>query len=1128
MTTPHTRLCSQCGRPLAPDGDCPVCALKRALALSAPAPEAQVIEQAGNRIGPYKLLEKIGEGGYGSVYMAEQAEPIRRRVALKIVKLGMDTKQVIARFEAERQALALMDHPNIARIFDAGITGAPSSQLSTGDSQLHYGRPYFVMELVRGVKITDYCDRNNLSTRERLNLFMQVCHAVQHAHQKGIIHRDLKPSNILVTQLDGKPVPKVIDFGIAKATGHQLLTDKTLFTAFQQFIGTPAYMSPEQAEVSGADIDTRSDIYALGVLLYELLTGHVPFEKKDLLEAGFDEMRRIIREKEPPKPSTRLATALTATPHSALRTPQLKEVRGDLDWIVMKCLEKERARRYDTASSLAHDIQRHLSDEPVTARPPGATYRLRKMVRRNKLAFAAATAVMTVLALGIVGSTWQAVRATRAEREKARLYQQAIAAEGTATAAKQDAIRQKEAAEHQAYVANIAAAGTALAVGDIKATEDYLSACPKRMRNWEWRHLNANRDQSIQMSNSSANGICAAAYSTDGSHILAGGVDGSTWILDAVGGEALLELHGHTDRVGSVAYSPDGKRIATASGDKGMQAGDKTARIWNASTGTQLSVLQHQAPVNSVGWNPEGTRVVTAAGAWGTEDDNSARVWDAETGHELLCLSAGNGAVIAAAFSPDGKRIVTGEWANTGRVWDATTGKQVLVLDGGPARAFFSVAFSHDGTKIISSSSSSCSVNVWDAATGRKLLAFQGHRGSVHSAVFSHDGLRIASGGGTLRLWEAATGRPLHLFVGEMGHINTIAFSPDDSRILTASRDGGLRIWQSDTDWTFPVLRGHKGSVCSAVFSPDDSRILTACSGWGNRTDHSARIWDATTGKVISVLRGHAASVNSAQYSHDGMRIVTASDDETARVWDAITGMELLVLRGHTKDVSHAVFSPDGRRIVTTSGGFYSGPPNADGSDHTIRVWDAATGSELFALSSPDTDIHCAAFSPDGTRIVTTTGIWKRVNTSSAQVRDASTGEQLTTLQGHSDKVFSAAWNADGSRIVTASWDFTARVWNPVNGEELLKLQCYTAWVHSAAFSPDGSRIVTACNDQTVRVWDAATGMQLLVLREHINEVYSARFSHDGTRIVTCSNDGTARVWDSLSRQERYSALLAK
>lgn len=380
-------------------------------------------EAVGTRIGRYKLVQKIGEGGCGVVYMAEQEEPVRRRVALKIIKLGMETKSVIARFEAERQALAMMDHPNIARVFDAGATDR--------------GSPYFVMELVRGVKITDYCDQNHFSTSERLNLFIRVCHAIQHAHQKGIIHGDIKPSNIMVTLHDGVAVPKVIDFGISKATEARL-TEKILFTVYAQLVGTPAYMSPEQAEMSGRDIDTRSDIYSLGVVLYELLTGKTPFDPKELVKVGFDEMRRTLREAEPARPSIKLATLL---PQDLSKTAQVRHVepprlvsslRGDLDWIVMKALEKDRARRYETANGLAMDIQRHLNNEPVIARPPSRIYRFQKLVRRNRVVFAAGGAVAAALVMGMGTSTWLFLkerearqRAVAAEQQQARLRHEA-------------------------------------------------------------------------------------------------------------------------------------------------------------------------------------------------------------------------------------------------------------------------------------------------------------------------------------------------------------------------------------------------------------------------------------------------------------------------------------------------------------------------------------------------------------------------------------------------------------------------------------------------------------------------------------------------------------------------------
>ncbi len=388
---------------------------------SQPKPGHSPGEQAGDRIGHFKLLQQIGEGGCGIVFMAEQEEPVRRRVALKIIKPGMDTRNVIARFEAERQALALMDHPNIAKIFHAGATES--------------GRPYFVMELVRGIKITDYCDQHSLTTRERLELFVQVCQAVQHAHQKGVIHRDIKPSNILVTTTsEDAALPVVIDFGIAKATTNQRLTDKTIFTAFEMLIGTPAYMSPEQAALTSVDVDTRTDIYSLGVLLYELLAGATPFDTGELLKAGLDEIRRVIREQEPVRPSTRLSKMtgpdLTTLAQRRKSEPPtlIRSIRGDLDWIVMKALEKDRARRYETAYGLGRDAQRYLASEPIAARPPSNIYKLRKTILRNKLLFAGIGVIVLLLVAGLalISASLAQERRSRLEAEAASVKSQQI------------------------------------------------------------------------------------------------------------------------------------------------------------------------------------------------------------------------------------------------------------------------------------------------------------------------------------------------------------------------------------------------------------------------------------------------------------------------------------------------------------------------------------------------------------------------------------------------------------------------------------------------------------------------------------------------------------------------------
>jgi WD40 repeat protein/serine/threonine protein kinase len=1036
-----------------------------------------VTEKPGDRIGRYKLLQKVGEGGCGVVYMAEQEEPVRRRVAIKVIKLGMDTKQVIARFEAERQALAMMAHPNIAKVLDAGATDT--------------GRPYFVMELVRGVKITEYCDQNNLPTRQRLDLFVPICQAIQHAHQKGIIHRDIKPSNILVTLHDGVPVPKVIDFGIAKATEGRL-TDQTLFTALEQFIGTPAYMSPEQAEMSGLDIDTRSDIYSLGVLLYELLTGKTPFEAKELLEVGLDELRRTIREKEPVRPSTRLLTMLeleltAAAKRRGSEVPKLiNALRGDLDWIVMKALEKDRTRRYETANNLAADVQRHLHNEPVVARPPSRGYRLRKLVRRNRLAFAAGTTVAASLVFGILVSTWQAVRAKRAERQQIILREKAVNAEETAQAEAQRAEQQRNTALRNAYAASMVLAQTDWDnnyIGRLRQLLDETKESPSR--GFEWYYWQRLTHLDLKTLRGHLKRISSVAFSPDGQRIVTGSLDKTAKVWDAASGKELYTLRGHRADITSATFSPDGQRIVTGSWDK-------TAKVWEAASGKELLTLQgHNAEVTSAAFSADGKRIVTGS------VDKTAKVWDAASGKELLTLKGHASLLWSVAFSPDGQRIVTGSGDQTARVWEADSGRELLTLLG-HTDDVASVAFSPDGQRIVTGSETA---KVWDVASGKALLTLNGHNAPIDSVAFSPDGQRIVTGSGdrTAKVWDVASGKELLTLKGHSGIVFSVAFSPDGQRIATGSEDQTAKIWNATNARETLSFSGHSGEILSVVFSPNGQQLATGSY------DRTAKMWDAATGKELLTLKGHRGWIWSVAFSPDGQRIATGSSDQTAKVWDAATGKELFTLNGHSDAIRSVAFSPDGQRLATGS------------FDQTTKVWDVATGTNLLTLKGHHGKVFSVAYSPDGHRIVTGSG------DHTAKIWESVSGKELLTLKSHSDEVVSIAFSPDGQRLVTGSLDKTAKVWDMATGTNLLTLKGQNAIIWAVAFSPDGQRIVTGSGYWTAKVWEAVSGKELLTLKGHNGEVVSVAFSPDGQRVVTGSRDKTAQVWEA-ARAEQVAA----
>jgi serine/threonine protein kinase/WD40 repeat protein len=803
-------------------------------------------EKPGDKIGRYKLLQQIGEGGCGVVHMAEQEEPVRRRVALKVIKLGMDTKQVIARFEAERQALALMDHPNIAKVLDAGATET--------------GRPYFVMELVRGVKITDFCDENQLSTQERLKLFIQVCQAIQHAHQKGVIHRDIKPSNILVTVNDGVPVPKVIDFGIAKATQGRL-TDRTLFTAFEQFIGTPAYMSPEQAVMTSLDVDTRGDIYSLGVLLYELITGRTPFDQKELLAAGLDGMRRTIREKEPPKPSTRLRTLLAADLTTTANCRQtepprlLHSVRGDLDWIVMKALEKDRTRRYETANGLAMDVQRHLNNEPVNARPPSNLYRLQKMVQRNRLAFAGAAAGVVALVLALVILGISNLRIARERNQKdgalnaARTSEQRAKEELFVSLRSQAQARRYSRQIGQRLDSLAALAEAARIRPDPGLRDEAIAAMalPDVRRGPQW---------SVSQTNCAALG-CDLTYRRYASLDFQGNVV----VRDIADGQEALRIETGNRRTGFkvLAFSPDGRFLVK------VEEGEK-AQVWLLDNGE--SVLQDAPEVLKPPAFSSDSRLIALA------EGDSIRCFDLATGLERNHWKTA-GSIYSLDFNPRGRQIAIG-YRDQPRVsiYEFATGRETTQLLLGPPSTRGTVRWHPEG-KLLAVGSSDPRIQIWDVEAQRKLATLEGHVQDVDQLTFHPGGQLLASRSwdGVMRLWDLATARPtmqiplsaqlqfskdgrwLGSFWADEEHAQLLELTPTqeyftlenrpgrdrpeyyfcapspDNRLLAGAMGDGIRLWDLPSRHEVAFLPSDQ--TASVMFESDGRALLTCSEGAG-------------------------------------------------------------------------------------------------------------------------------------------------------------------------------------------------------------------------------------------------------------------------------------------------------
>jgi WD40 repeat protein/serine/threonine protein kinase len=1036
----------------------------------------------GEQIGRYKLLRILGEGGFGIVYLAEQQRPMKRQVALKIIKPGMDSAQIIRRFEAERQALALIDHPNVAHVYDAGTNEA--------------GRPYFVMEYVKGVPITEHCDRQRLTIEERLKLFMQVCEAIQHAHQKGIIHRDIKPSNIQVCIQGKQAIPKVIDFGVAKALS-QPLTERTLVTEQGQLIGTPEYISPEQAEMTNQDIDTRADIYSLGVLLYELLTGTLPFESQTLRRGSLEQMRQILRDTEPRTPSTRVSALDAETCSKVARCCQSdvvalrRKLRGDLDWITLKAMEKDRMRRYQTAHALAEDIERHLNNEPVLAGRPGTLYRFKKLVRRNKGVFMGLAAVAIVLVLGAIVSTWQAIRATQAEQAESRLRQEAQANE--------------LAMRRIAYDSDMSLVQQALATNDLGRALRLLDAHRPGsgqvdLRGWEWRYLweECQSSDAISEVNHYPGSTKSVAYSPDGKVLaVAGFTPGFIDIWDVPNRRRIKTLQPKEGFL--VAFSPRGDLLATNAGSQ--------IRLWRVGTWDMVDPsLTLGGTVRVLKFSPDETRLASLS------YPDQLTVWDTEQRsivfHRGVRLAGAH--IGALDFSPDGKTLVVGDADHHLRVFDLASGNTDVNIPDAHSEGITAVAWSPDGSIIVSGSGYiGGPIRLWDSASGKSLGSLEGHNSWICKLIFSRDSqlLYSASGDQTIRIWDIDQRKCRATLRGSTDEVYGLALSPDGTTLASASKNGIIAFWDASPhpEKEQPRIIDLGQLIMPSVrtlpaFAPDGRILAVPRAG-------TVSLLDLATLKEIEQIPELGASVWRIHYSPNGTLLVSGGKSGKIRVWSCTEHRLLKTLEDPNGGPIYPLgFRKNGRRLLSVS------PPK-------IIVWDTLTWQRVRTLEI-EIELNpipkLSAISPDSRLMAIGTPI------GSVYWLNIETGKLLAPSNAiHQPGVSGIALSDDGSRAASVDEGGTIAIWDMSLSKPkpiIPPFKGHMLGAHGVVISPNGRRLATGSNGrEAVKLWDLSTFRELLTLPGQGSLFSFVAFSPDGKWLAACNNAGQLHLWHAPS-----------